>query len=112
MRTLATLACSMAILTGSAVIPARAQFGGNNDQFPQFGASIEQLGPMLEQMAPMMESMTRTIGRKRMRQLIETAAPLMAGMMGGEAAFGDGVSGMESFAGSAAPPARKKKRVR
>jgi hypothetical protein len=112
MRTVAMLACSVAMLTAFAVFPARAQFGGNNDQIPQFGASIEQLGPMLEQMGPMMEAMTRTIGRKRMRQLIETAAPLMAGMMGGEPAFGGGVSGMESFAGSAAPPARKKKRVR
>jgi hypothetical protein len=112
MRTLAKLACSLVMLTALAVPPARAQFGGNNDQVPQFGASVEQRGPMLEQMVPMMESMTRTIGRKRMRQLIETAAPLMAGMMGGEAAFGGGVSGMESLAGLPPSPARKRKRAR
>ena len=105
MSTLTKLACSLAILATFAAAPARAQFEGAGDQMAQFAPMMEQLAPMMQQFAPMMQMMNRKIGKKRMRQMMRMAGPMMSHMMasGGvdftRLASMQGMSGMMSMMG-------------
>jgi|SRR3954453_1610811 pantothenate kinase-related protein Tda10 len=87
MSILTKLPYSLALLATVAftAAPAHAQFEGAGNQFAQFA-------PMMEQFAPMMQRMTNKIGKKRMGQMMQMVAPMMASMMppGGD------MSGMEN----------------
>ncbi len=61
--------------------PAHAQFEGAGDQMAQFAPMMEQFAPMMEQVAPMMQRVTGKIGKKRMGQIMQMAAPMMLSMM-------------------------------
>jgi hypothetical protein len=76
MSTLTRLSYSLALLVTVAfsAAPARAQFEGTGDQMAQFA-------PMMEQFAPMMQRMTSKIGKKRMGQMMQMVAPMVASMM-------------------------------
>jgi hypothetical protein len=65
-----TLLATVAFTTA----PAHAQFEGAGDQLAQFA-------PMMEQFAPMMQRMTNKIGKKRMGQMMQMVAPMVASMM-------------------------------
>jgi hypothetical protein len=110
--TVTKLACSLAILAAVASTPARAQsdqYGGG--QMGQFAPMMDQMGPLMEQAAPLMQAVMSKIGKKRMRQIMEMAGPMMAMMAsGGGGDFygaggmpgsygGGGVSGMEGMMG-------------
>jgi hypothetical protein len=76
MSILTKLPYSLAFLVTVAftAAPAHAQFEGAGDQFAQFA-------PMMEQFAPMMQRMTSKIGKKRMGQMMQMVAPMVASMM-------------------------------
>lgn len=88
MSALTKLSYPLAILTAFALAPApaHAQFEGAGDQMAQFA-------PMMEQVAPMMQRATGKIGKKRMGQIMQMAAPMMLSMM----APGGGMPGMENL---------------
>src|SRR6185503_17891752 len=69
MSTLTRLSYSLALLVTVAfsAAPAHAQFQGAGDQMAQF--------------APMMQRMTGKIGKKRMGQMMQMVAPMVASMM-------------------------------
>ena len=94
MSTLTRLSYSLALLVTVAfsAAPARAQFQGTGDQMAQFAPMMEQIAPMMEQFAPMMQRMSSKIGKKRMGQMMQMVAPMVASMMppGGD------VPGMEN----------------
>jgi hypothetical protein len=109
MRALTKLAYPLAVLATLAVAaaPAQAQYEGAGDQvtqqftpmMQQFGPMMEQLAPMMEQMAPMMQMMKSQMGNKRMGQLMQNVAPMMAGMMG--SGGGDfGMAGLQGMMGN------------
>jgi hypothetical protein len=87
MSILTKLPYSLALLATVAftAAPAHAQFEGAGDQLAQFA-------PMMEQFAPMMQRITSKIGKKRMGQMMQMVAPMVASMMppGGD------VPGMEN----------------
>jgi hypothetical protein len=76
MSILTKLPYSLALLAGVAfsTAPAHAQFEGAGNQFAQFA-------PMMEQFAPMMQRMSNKIGKKRMGQMMQMVAPMVASMM-------------------------------
>ncbi|MEA2954789.1 MAG: hypothetical protein QOJ58_281 [Alphaproteobacteria bacterium] len=76
MSILTKLPYSLALLATVAftAAPAHAQFEGAGDQLAQFA-------PMMEQFAPMMQRMTNKIGKKRMGQMMQMVAPMVASMM-------------------------------
>jgi hypothetical protein len=76
MNILSKLTCPLAILAtfAFAPAPAHAQFEGAGDQMAQFA-------PMMEQFAPMMQRITGKIGKKRMAQMMQMVAPMVASMM-------------------------------
>src|SRR3981081_1152079 len=76
MSILTKLPYSLALLATVAftAAPAHAQFEGAGDQLSQFA-------PMMEQFAPMMQRMTNKIGKKRMGQMMQMVAPMVASMM-------------------------------
>ena len=76
MSILTKLPYSLALLATVAftAAPAHAQFEGAGDQLAQFA-------PMMEQFAPMMLRMTSKIGKKRMGQMMQMVAPMVASMM-------------------------------
>jgi hypothetical protein len=76
MSILTKLPYSLALLATVAfsAAPAHAQFEGAGNQFAQFA-------PMMEQFAPMMQRMTSKIGKKRMGQMMQMVAPMVASMM-------------------------------
>jgi hypothetical protein len=76
MSILTKLPYSLALLATVAftAAPAHAQFEGAGDQLAQFA-------PMMEQFAPMMQRMTSKIGKKRMEQMMQMVAPMVASMM-------------------------------
>ena len=88
MSALTKLSYALAILAAFALAPApaHAQFEGAGDQMAQFA-------PMMEQVAPMMQRVTGKIGKKRMGQIMQMAAPMMLSMM----APGGGMPGMENI---------------
>lgn len=64
------------LLAVATTAPAKAQFGGGNED-------------MMTQMAPMLEMMKAKMGKKRFAMLMQTAGPMMANMMeGGGGGFG------------------------
>jgi hypothetical protein len=83
MSTLTRLSYSLALLVTVAfsAAPARAQFQGTGDQMAQFAPMMEQIAPMMEQFAPMMQRMSSKIGKKRMGQMMQMVAPMVASMM-------------------------------
>jgi hypothetical protein len=95
MSALTKLSYPMAILATFALAsaPAHAQFEGAGDQMAQFAPMMEQFAPMMEQVAPMMQRMTGKIGKKRMGQIMQMAAPMMLSMM----APGGSMPGMENI---------------
>jgi hypothetical protein len=76
MSILTKLPYSLALLATVAftAAPAHAQFEGAGDQLAQFA-------PMMEQFAPMMQRITSKIGKKRMGQMMQMVAPMVASMM-------------------------------
>ena len=76
MSILTKLPYSLALLATVAftAAPAHAQFEGAGDQLAQFA-------PMMEQFAPMMQRMTHKIGKKRMGQMMQMVAPMVASIM-------------------------------
>ncbi len=76
MSILTKLPYSLALLATVAftAAPAHAQFEGAGDQLAQFA-------PMMEQFAPMMQRMTNKIGKKRMGQMMQMVAPMVASIM-------------------------------
>jgi hypothetical protein len=102
MSALTKLSYPLAILAAFALAPApaHAQFEGAGDPMAQFAPMMEQFAPMMEQFAPMMEQVapmmqrvTGKIGKKRMGQIMQMAAPMMLSMM----APGGGMPGMENI---------------
>ena len=83
MSILTKLPYSLALLATVAfsAAPAHAQFEGAGNQFAQFAPMMEQFAPMMEQFAPMMQRMSSKIGKKRMGQMMQMVAPMMASMM-------------------------------
>ena len=83
MSTLTRVSYSLALLVTVAfsAAPARAQFEGTGDQMAQFAPMMEQFAPMMEQFAPMMQRMSSKIGKKRMGQMMQMVAPMVASMM-------------------------------
>jgi hypothetical protein len=95
MSALTKLSYPLAILAAFALAPApaHAQFEGAGDQMAQFAPMMEQIAPMMEQVAPMMQRVTGKIGKKRVGQIMQMAAPMMLSMM----APGGGMPGMENL---------------
>jgi hypothetical protein len=83
MSALTKLSYPLAILAAFALAPApaHAQFEGAGDQMAQFAPMMEQFAPMMEQVAPMMQRVTGKIGKKRVGQIMQMAAPMMLSMM-------------------------------
>lgn len=110
MSTVTKLACSsvmsLAILAAVASTPARAQFDqyGGGDQMAQFAPMMEQMAPLMEQAAPMMQAVMSRIGKKRMRQIMQMAGPMMAMMASGGGGDFAGAGGMPGFAGAGGMP--------
>ncbi len=103
MSTVTKLACSLVILAAVASTPARAQsdqYGGG--QMGQFAPMMDQMGPLMEQAAPLMQAVVSKIGKKRMRQMMEMAGPMMAMMASGGDFYGAG--GMPGFYGAGGMP--------
>ena len=95
MSALTKLSYPLAILAAFALAPApaHAQFEGAGDQMAQFAPMMEQFAPMMEQVAPMMQRVTGKIGKRRLGQIMQMAAPMMLSMM----APGGSMPGMENI---------------
>jgi hypothetical protein len=107
MSILTKLPYSLALLATVAfsAAPAHAQFEGAGNQFAQFAPMMEQFAPMMEQFAPMMQRMSSKIGKKRMGQMMQMVAPMVASMMppGGDM---PGMENVMSMMGDGGPTRR------